>query len=95
MQTRNDYEKAMFNGDIGEVIDVNAEAATLTVDFDGRQVNDEGREVSALQLAYALSIHKIQGSEFDAVIVCLLPEHHVMLRRNLLYTAITRPRSCA
>lgn len=92
MQTRNDYDKSVFNGDIGEVVDVDAHNGTLTVDFDGQRVRYEGREVSALQLAYALSIHKSQGSEFDAVIVCLLPEHHVMLRRNLLYTAITRAK---
>jgi exodeoxyribonuclease V alpha subunit len=92
MQTRNDYDKAVFNGDIGEVVDVDADAGTLTVDFDGQRVRYEGREVTSLQLAYALSIHKSQGSEFDAVIVCLLPEHHVMLRRNLLYTAMTRAK---
>ncbi len=92
MQTRNDYDKSVFNGDIGEVVSVDAEAGSLVVDFDGQRVRYEGRETSSLQLAYALSIHKSQGSEFDAVIVCLLPEHHVMLRRNLLYTAITRAK---
>lgn len=92
MQTRNDYDKGVFNGDIGEVKAVDAEAGTLRVDFDGQSVTYEGREATALQLAYALSIHKSQGSEFDAVLVVLLPEHHVMLRRNLLYTAITRAK---
>ncbi|MEM6291373.1 MAG: ATP-dependent RecD-like DNA helicase [Myxococcota bacterium] len=93
MQTRNDYEKSVFNGDIGEVVLVDAEEGKLVVDFDGQRVTYEGRETNALQLAYALSIHKSQGSEFPAVIVCLLPEHHVMLRRNLLYTAVTRAKT--
>ncbi len=92
MQTRNDYQKNVFNGDVGVVTSVDAEAESLVVDMEGIPVAYEGREISALQLAYAVSIHKSQGSEFPAVIVSLLSEHHVMLRRNLLYTAVTRAR---
>jgi exodeoxyribonuclease V alpha subunit len=71
---------------------VNPEDAELTVQVDGRPVVYQGKELTALQLAYAVSIHKSQGSEFEAVVVALLPEHHVMLRRNLLYTAVTRAK---
>ena len=92
MQTRNDYEKGVFNGDVGVVAVANAEEGTVKIDFEGHRVTYEGGEMLSLQLAYAVSIHKSQGSEFEAVIVTLLPEHHVMLRRNLLYTAITRAR---
>lgn len=92
MQIRNDYDKGVFNGDVGWVAKVDADGPSLSVDFDGNRVRYEGREIGALALAYAVSIHKSQGSEFEAVIVTLLPEHHVMLRRNLLYTAVTRAR---
>lgn len=96
MQTKNDYDRNVFNGDIGTVVDADPEEQTLTVDVDGARVHYDGRDLLALQLAYAVSIHKSQGSEFPAVLIPILGEHHVMLRRNLLYTAITRARSlCA
>jgi exodeoxyribonuclease V alpha subunit len=92
MQTRNDYDKAVFNGDVGVVTRVVPEDAEIVVAMDGRSVVYQGKDLTALQLAYAVSIHKSQGSEFEAVVVALLPEHHVMLRRNLLYTAVTRAK---
>jgi exodeoxyribonuclease V alpha subunit len=92
MQTKNDYGKNVFNGDVGVVAAIDRELGTLTVDMDGNKVVYVGNEALVLVLAYACSIHKSQGSEFPAVIVTILPEHHVMLRRNLLYTAITRAR---
>jgi exodeoxyribonuclease V alpha subunit len=92
MQTRNDYDKAVFNGDVGVVTRVVPEDAEIAVEIDGRSVLYQGKELTALQLAYAVSIHKSQGSEFEAVVIALLPEHHVMLRRNLLYTAVTRAK---
>ena len=93
MQTRNDYGRAVFNGDIGTVTEVDQDAQTLTVAIDGAEVAYEGKEIAQLKLAYAISIHKSQGSEFPAVLIPLLAEHRVMLRRNLLYTAMTRARS--
>jgi exodeoxyribonuclease V alpha subunit len=69
---------------------VDSAQGVVVVDMEGALVSYEGRELAALQLAYAVSIHKSQGSEFPAVVVPILSEHHVMLRRNLLYTAITR-----
>lgn len=92
MQMRNDYDKGVYNGDVGEVRAVDKEELEIIVEVDGQTVRYSGRELMALQLAYAVSIHKSQGSEFPAVIVPLVPEHHVMLRRNLLYTAVTRAR---
>jgi exodeoxyribonuclease V alpha subunit len=92
MQIRNDYDRAVFNGDIGVVIRVQADKDMLTVDFEGVVASYERKDLGALRLAYAISIHKSQGSEFPAVLVPMLTEHHVMLRRNLLYTAITRAR---
>ncbi|HET6585228.1 MAG TPA: AAA family ATPase, partial [Nannocystaceae bacterium] len=92
MQMKNDYGKAVFNGDVGVVASVDAEVGELVVQMDDARVPYAGNEALALGLAYAVSIHKSQGSEFPAVIVTLLPEHHVMLRRNLLYTAVTRAR---
>jgi exodeoxyribonuclease V alpha subunit len=91
MQTRNDYERDVYNGDLGEVTAVGADG-TLTVEFDGRPVAYGSDELGALEHAFAMSVHKSQGSEYPAVVVVLLPQHYVMLQRNLLYTAVTRAR---
>lgn len=92
MQTRNNYDKQLFNGDIGVITTLNPESGTLTAQFDKLTVELERSDLSDLQLAYAISIHKSQGSEFPVVIIPLLKQHFVMLQRNLLYTAITRGR---
>lgn len=92
MQTKNDHDRGVFNGDIGLVTHVDPEKQTLVVEIDGDPVPYDFKQLAALQLAYAVSIHKSQGSEFPAVVVPILTEHHVMLRRNLLYTAVTRAR---
>ena len=90
MQTRNDYEKDVFNGDIGRVADVNRVDSTLSVQFDDRYVTYAVNELDVLQPAYAISVHKSQGSEYPAVVISLASHHYVMLQRNLLYTAVTR-----
>jgi len=92
MQTKNDYERGVFNGDIGTVARVDVKERRVVIDFDGTIVSFDANETGSIQLAYAISIHKSQGSEFPAVVIPILGEHHVMLRRNLLYTAITRAR---
>jgi exodeoxyribonuclease V alpha subunit len=92
MQTRNDYEKEVFNGDIGVVVEVDREERSLRVSFDERVVEYRDANLDALVLAYATSIHKSQGSEYPAVVVPMLTTHFVMLSRNLLYTAVTRAR---
>lgn len=92
MQLKNDYDRDVFNGDVGFVTDVDADAMTLGVQFDGRTVVYSDADVDALTLAYATSIHKSQGSEYPAVIIPFLTSHFVMLSRNLLYTAVTRAR---
>jgi ATP-dependent exoDNAse (exonuclease V) alpha subunit len=90
IQLRNNYDKGLFNGDIGAVTAIDAEAGTLTADFDGEPHTFDRGELGSLALAYAISIHKSQGSEYPVVIVPLLKAHFMMLQRNLLYTAITR-----
>jgi exodeoxyribonuclease V alpha subunit len=92
MQTKNDYEREVYNGDIGVVADVNAADESLTVRFDERDVQYEDAALDMLTLAYAISIHKSQGSEYPAVVVPLLTTHFVMLSRNLVYTAVTRAK---
>jgi exodeoxyribonuclease V alpha subunit len=92
MQTRNDYEREVFNGDIGWVINVDHEGRQLTVEIDGRHVDYESDDLDALVLAYAISIHKSQGSEYPVVVIPILTTHYVMLTRNLVYTAVTRAR---
>lgn len=91
LQQRNDYDKDVFNGDVGRVIAI--EDGTITVRFGGKRVGYVGDEVDDLVLAYAVSIHKSQGSEYPAVVSVLHTSHFVMLRRNLLYTAMTRAKS--
>ncbi len=90
MQLRNNYDKDVFNGDIGFVQSVDPSARTLVVLFDGRPVEYRSGDLDELVLAYATTIHKSQGSEYPAVIVLLHNQHYMMLQRNLLYTAITR-----
>jgi exodeoxyribonuclease V alpha subunit len=92
MQIRNNYQKDTYNGDIGRVAHLDLENQTLTVDFDGRAVVYEWGEADELAHAFAVSIHKAQGSEFPAVVVPLMTQHYLLLQRNLLYTAITRAR---
>ncbi|MEO7111731.1 MAG: ATP-dependent RecD-like DNA helicase [Polyangiaceae bacterium] len=91
MQLRNDYDRDVFNGDVGVIKAVNEEEGSLTVRFDdARDVPYEAAALDELTLAYACSIHKSQGSEYPAVVIPLLTAHFVMLSRNLLYTAVTR-----
>lgn len=90
IQTRNNYEKEVFNGDIGHIAEITTEPVTIYVMFAGQSVSYEPGELDELQLAYAITIHKSQGSEFPAVVIPLASQHYMMLQRNLLYTAITR-----
>jgi len=92
MQIRNNYDKDVFNGDIGTVAAVDMEERTLTVSFDGNTVSYEDTELDELTLAYATTIHKSQGSEYPVVVIPLLMTHYVMLQRNLIYTGITRAK---
>jgi exodeoxyribonuclease V alpha subunit len=90
MQIRNNYDKEVFNGDIGRVEAIDTGARTVVVRYDDRRVRYEGTELDEITLAYAVSVHKSQGSEFPAVIVPVLTQHYLLLQRNLLYTAVTR-----
>jgi exodeoxyribonuclease V alpha subunit len=89
---RNDYDKGVFNGDIGLLMEINNEQQTLTVDFEGKLVPYDWSEADELTLAYAVTVHKSQGSEFPAVVLPVLTQHFVMLQRNLLYTGVTRAK---
>jgi len=93
MQIRNNYEKDVFNGDIGLVVDVDKNTYRLVVDFYGRTVVYEKDELNEIALAYAISVHKSQGSEYEAVVMPLLTQHFIMLQRNLFYTALTRAKN--
>jgi exodeoxyribonuclease V alpha subunit len=92
MQIRNDYERLVFNGDLGRVVAIDAEEQVVTVSFEGRPVQYEFSELDELVHAYAISIHKSQGSEFPVVVIPVLTQHYMMLQRNLLYTGVTRAR---
>lgn len=92
MQIRNNYDKEVFNGDIGRILRLDMEAQMAVVRIDERQVSYEFHELDEVVPAYAISVHKSQGSEYPAVVLPLLTQHYVLLQRNLLYTAITRGR---
>ena len=92
MQTENDYDKDVFNGDLGRIRSIDPGAEKMTIAFDGRPVEYRFSDLDRLMLAYAVTVHKSQGSEYPAVVMPITTHHYVMLRRNLLYTAITRGR---
>ena len=92
LQIRNNYDKDVFNGDIGQIDRLDVEAQEVTVNYDGRRVNYTAEELDELDLAYACSVHKSQGSEYPAVVLLLTTHHFKLLQRNLLYTAMTRGR---
>ena len=90
MQVKNNYDLDVFNGDIGSIMSASGEKKTAVVMFDERPVSYSFNDLDDLVPAYAISVHKSQGSEFPAVVMPLLTQHYIMLQRNLLYTAITR-----
>lgn len=92
MQQRNNYDKDVFNGDLGYIREVDTEERTLKVDFDGKWIEYDITELDELTLAYATTIHKAQGSEYPIVVMPVLMTHFVMLQRNLIYTGITRAK---
>ena len=92
MQIKNNYEKEIFNGDIGRIIRIDTEARQATLSFDGREHLYNYADLEEIILAYAVSVHKSQGSEYPAVIIPILTQHYPLLQRNLIYTAVTRGR---
>ena len=93
MQIRNNYDKEIFNGDIGRIVSIRPDENEITVLFDGRNIPYEFYELDELVLAYAVSVHKSQGSEYPAVVIPILTQHYILLQRNLIYTAVTRGRN--
>jgi exodeoxyribonuclease V alpha subunit len=92
MQIRNNYEKEVFNGDLGRIEKIDAADKTVTIRFEERLVAYEFGELDEIVLAYAVSVHKSQGSEYPAVVIPVATQHYVLLQRNLIYTAVTRAR---
>ena len=90
MQQQNDYEKQVFNGDLGIIVNCDPKTKELHVQFEQDIVHYQANELDQLTLAYAITVHKSQGSEYSAVIMPITSHHYMMLQRNLLYTAITR-----
>ena len=99
IQTRNNYDLEVFNGDIGQIVDINLKESACTIFFSGRKndprVTFKSDQIQEIQLAYAITIHKSQGSEFDVVIIPILGQHFNMLYRNLIYTGLTRAKKLA
>jgi exodeoxyribonuclease V alpha subunit len=92
MQIENDYDKDVYNGEIGMIEDVDLVEGEVVVDFDGRSVTFVFGELDTLVPAYAATIHKSQGSEYPAVVIPVMTQHYAMLQRNLIYTGVTRGR---
>jgi exodeoxyribonuclease V alpha subunit len=92
MQVRNNYDKETFNGDIGRLVHIDLENQSLTVNIDDQPIRYDWMENDELVHAYAISVHKSQGSEFPAIVIPVMTQHYLMLQRNLLYTAVTRAR---
>ena len=92
MQIKNNYDKEVFNGDIGRIVGIRPDDHEVIIAFDGRNVNYDLSELDEIVLAYAVSVHKSQGSEYPAIVIPILTQHYILLQRNLIYTAITRGR---
>ncbi len=95
LQIKNNYEKEVFNGDLGWISAFDREESELLVDFDGRKVGYDLDEIDELTLAYSVSVHKSQGSEYPAVVMPVVTQHYMLLQRNLIYTGLTRARRLA
>ncbi|MDD3312864.1 ATP-dependent RecD-like DNA helicase [Pseudodesulfovibrio sp.] len=95
IQMKNNYDKEVFNGDLGWIVEADPAEAELMVEFDGNLVHFEAAEMDELALAYAVSVHKSQGSEYPAVVMPIVTQHFLLLQRNLLYTGLTRARELA
>jgi exodeoxyribonuclease V alpha subunit len=92
MQIRNNYDKKVYNGDIGRISGIDFVDQELHVIFDGQAIAYDFSELDEIVLAYAVSVHKAQGSEYPAVIIPVVTQHYILLQRNLIYTAVTRAR---
>lgn len=95
LQLRNNYDKDVFNGDLGRIVDLDLKDEVLTAEFDGREVEYDFDELDEIGLAYAISVHKSQGSEYPAVVMPVVTQHYMLLQRNLIYTGLTRARKLA
>jgi exodeoxyribonuclease V alpha subunit len=92
MQVKNNYDKEVFNGDIGRIVGIRPDDHEVIIAFDGRNVIFDFSELDEIVLAYAVSVHKSQGSEYPAIVIPILTQHYILLQRNLIYTAVTRGR---
>ncbi len=92
MQIKNNYDKNVFNGDIGFIEEIDQEDRSISISFDGRSVDYDYSDLDELVLSYACTVHKSQGSEYPIVVAPLTSQHYMMLQRNLLYTCITRAK---
>ena len=92
MQVRNNYDREVFNGDLGRIAKIDPEQQEIVVNFQGQFVTYDYSDLDELTLAYAISVHKSQGSEYPAVVLPVMTQHYILLQRNLIYTAVTRAK---